>query len=172
MYQLKLLEWAAQSRAKSLHFSNPIVIFVTIVRERFYCIFYMYRKLFHQSCKKKGSFSIDSICMPYENDIICTHDEIFQTFSVLFFGPILFKTGRKCKFRVYFLGHESTLNPILSFSFFLANFTNWKASSRTFASEILILFTILWFWGKFLDNVLGDFTGLFGWFFTIFNYVV
>lgn len=37
------------------------------------------------------------------------------------------------KFRVYFLGHESTLNPILSFPFLSANFINWKASSRTFA---------------------------------------
>ena len=111
-------------------------------------------------------------------------DEILQAFSVSFFGPILFKTARKCKFHVYFLDHESPLNPILRFSFLSTNFINWKASSRTFASKILILFTILWFLGKFLDNVLGnvltlfganvliDFMGVFGYFFTIFTYVV
>ena len=150
------------------------------VQERFYCNFYMYRKLSHQSCNKKGDlfWSIPFLCLM--KTISYVHN-ISGIFSIIFWTNIV-QNPRKCKFRVYFLGHESTLNAILiSFSFLSANFTNWNASSRTFASEILILFTILWFLGKFLDNVLGntfwvnvlgDFTGLFRWFFTIFTYVV
>ena len=65
MYKLKNCLSELLSHAhKSLHFSNPIVIFVTILQERFYCIFYMYRKLSHQSSKKKDLFwSVPFLCL-------------------------------------------------------------------------------------------------------------
>ena len=48
--------------------------------------------------QKKGSFLIRTIFMPYKNNIICTHNEIFQAFSVLLFERILFKPVENVSF--------------------------------------------------------------------------